>query len=94
MVPTMAASSCRKTAIYGGDTVNAYVRTYEDDGDLLAMEVSATQHRPTPGVVSLIAFNNVIVEMAGMTDDGTLRLRGTSKQAPEVRFHAKAFAYC
>ncbi|AOF94985.1 hypothetical protein HHL08_22600 [Sphingobium sp. AR-3-1] len=71
----------------GGDS--AYVGTYEEDGDLLTMQVSVTQHRPTPGVVSVIGFNNMVVELAGMTDDGTLRLRGTSKQVPGVRFEAR-----
>lgn len=73
----------------GGDSGNAYVGTYEEDGDLLTMQVSVTQHRPTPGVVSVIGFNNVVVEMTGIMDDGALRLRGTSSQVPGVRFEAR-----
>lgn len=73
----------------GGDSGNAYVGSYEEDGDLLTMQVSVTQHRPAPGVVSVIGFNNVVVEMAGVVSDGMLRLRGTSSQVPGVRFEAR-----
>lgn len=73
----------------GGDSGNAYVGTYEVDGEVLTMQVSVTQHRPIPGVVSVIGFNNVVVEMAGRADDGALRMRGTSKQVPGVRFEAR-----
>ncbi|KFD26141.1 hypothetical protein [Sphingobium yanoikuyae] len=73
----------------GGDSGNAYVGTYEEDGELLTMQVSITQHRPIPGVVSVIGFNNVVVEMAGKPDDGALKLRGRSEQVPGLRFEAR-----
>lgn len=73
----------------GGDSGNAYVGSYEEDGDLLTMQVSVTQHRPAPGVVSVLGFNDIVVEMSGLTDDGAARLRGTSSQVPGVRFEAR-----
>ncbi|WP_375178235.1 hypothetical protein [Sphingobium yanoikuyae] len=73
----------------GGDSRNAYVGTYDEDGEQLTMQVSITQHRPILGVVSVIGFNNVVVEMAGRADEGTLLMKGTSKQVPGVRFEAR-----
>ncbi|MBV2149152.1 hypothetical protein KRZ98_12765 [Sphingobium sp. AS12] len=74
----------------GGDSGNAYVGKYEEDGDLLTMQVSVTQHRRVPGaVMNVLGFNNIVVEIGGRTDDATLRLRGTSKQVPGVRFDAR-----
>lgn len=73
----------------GGDSSMAYVGTYEQEGYVLTVQVSVTQHRHMPGVVSVLGYNNVVVEMTGLTDDGALRLRGTSKQVPGVRFEAR-----
>jgi len=77
----------------GGDSGNAYVGTYEEDGEVMTMQVSVTQLCPIPGVVSVIGFNNVVVEMAGRADDGALPMRGTSKQVPGA-VRGAADAYC
>lgn len=73
----------------GGDSGMAYVGTYEQEGDLLTAQVSVTQHRHMPGVVSVLGFNDIVVEMSGLTEDGAARLRGTSSQVPGVRFEAR-----
>ena len=31
-----------------------------------------------PGVVSVLGFKGIVVEMSGLTEDGAARLRGTS----------------
>lgn len=72
----------------GGDSGMAYVGTYEQEGSLFTAQVSVTQHRDLGGVVSIIGYNDVVIEMSGLTDDATAKLRGTSSQVPGVRFDA------
>lgn len=72
----------------GGDSGMAYVGTYEQEGDRFTAQVSVTQHRTLPGVVSVLGYNDVVVEMTGLTDDATAKLRGSSSQVPGVRFDA------
>lgn len=67
----------------------AYVGTYQQEGELLTAQVSVTQHRHMPGVVSVLGFNDIVVEMSGLADDGAARLKGASKQVPGVRFEAR-----
>lgn len=75
--------------LHGGDSGMAYAGTYQQEGEVLTAQVSITQHRHMPGVVSVLDFNDIVVEMSGLTEDGAARLRGTSSQVPWVRFEAR-----
>ncbi|MET0249007.1 MAG: GrlR family regulatory protein [Sphingobium sp.] len=72
----------------GGDSGMAYVGTYEMDGDLFTAQMSVTRHRTLPGVVSVLGYNDVMVEMIGRARDASAKLRGSSSQVPGVRFEA------
>jgi hypothetical protein len=44
---------------YGAD----YGVAYMQDGKLLAVKVSMTQHKHMPGVVSVLGYNDMVVEI-------------------------------
>ncbi|RYG30734.1 MAG: hypothetical protein EON93_14250 [Burkholderiales bacterium] len=75
--------------VRGGDSGMAYYGTFEQTGDALRMSVSVTQHRHVPGVVSVLGYNEMVVELEGLAADGSAELRGTSRQVPGVRFSAR-----
>lgn len=75
--------------VRGGDSGMAYYGTFEQKGDGLRMSVSVTQHRHVPGVVSVLGYNDIVVELEGEAGDGSAELRGSSQQVPGVRFKAR-----
>lgn len=74
----------------GGDSGMAYVGSYEQDGDLLTVRLSVTQHRAIAGGIgNILGYPNIHIEMAGIIEEGRLNLRGTSQEVPSVRFEAR-----
>lgn len=48
------------------------IGTYEEDGQVLTMQVTVTQHHSTPALVSVIKSDNLVIAMARKIDDRTL----------------------
>ena len=73
----------------GGDSGMAYVGTYSQLGGRLTAELSVTQHRHVPGVVSALGYNDVAVQLEGTSDDGSADVVGTSRDRAGLRFRAR-----
>lgn len=74
----------------GGDSGMAYVGTYRQEGQLFSAEMSVTQHRHVPGVVSALGLHDVLVQMYGVLDNSNmLRVQGSSPETSLVRFTAR-----
>jgi hypothetical protein len=73
----------------GGDSGMAYVGSYTQDGDVFSADVSVTQHRHVPGVVSALGYNDIRIQLEGVAGDSTVELRGASADTPGVRFSAR-----
>lgn len=58
----------------GGDSGMAYVGTHEMDCGLFTAQMSVTRHRTLPGVVSVLGYNDVMVEMIGRARDASAKL--------------------
>ena len=75
--------------VRGGDSGMAYVGTYSQLGDRLTAELSVTQHRHVPGVVSALGYNDVAVQLEGYSDEGSADVVGTSRDRAGLRFRAR-----
>ena len=73
----------------GGDSGMAYTGTYRVTGGWLSAEVTVTQHRHVPGVVSALGYNDLTVQLEGEAKDFSADVRGSSRDMPSVRFTAR-----
>jgi hypothetical protein len=74
----------------GGDSGMAYVGTYQEHGQLFTAEMSVTQHRHVPGAVSALGLHDVLVELTGLSEGGSVvHVRGSSPESSAVRFSAR-----
>ncbi|SFS11646.1 GrlR family regulatory protein [Sphingomonas jatrophae] len=73
----------------GGDSGMAYVGTYRATGGWLSAEVTVTQHRHVPGVVSALGYNDLTLRLEGEAGEYSAEVRGTSRDMPSVRFTAR-----
>jgi hypothetical protein len=73
----------------GGDSGMAYVGSYKVRGDEFTAELSITQHRHVPGVVSALGYNDVQVQLEGTVDKSCVQLRGSCRDLASIRFNAR-----
>ncbi len=73
----------------GGDSGMAYVGIVRQIGSHITAELSITQHRHVPGVVSALGYNDVAVQLDGFSDDGSADVVGTSRDRAGLRFRAR-----
>ena len=73
----------------GGDSGMAYLGTYRQEGGLFSAQMSVTQHRYVPGAVHALGLSDVLVELVGVAEDGSVAVRGTSPESSAVRFTAR-----
>jgi hypothetical protein len=74
----------------GGDSGMAYLGTYRQEGQMFSAELSITQHRHVPGALPALGLHNVLVEMHGLVDNGSVvRVQGSSPESTMVRFTAR-----
>jgi hypothetical protein len=71
--------------VRGGDSGMACLGTFGQDGDLLSMDLTVTQRRHVPAVVSVLGDDDIAVELEGIAGESEAELRGTSRQVPGVR---------
>ena len=73
----------------GGDSGMAYVGSYEQIGETFSAELSVTQHRHVPGVVSALGYNDVQVQLDGLVGDNSAQLRASYRDLSSIRFAAR-----
>jgi len=79
----------RDGRIRGGDSGMCYVGTYRQAGDRFIADLTTTQHRHVPGVVSVLGHNDMRVQLEGEADENSATVSGSSRDAPGVRFTAR-----
>lgn len=75
--------------IRGGDSGMAYVGTYSQAGERFTAELTITQHRHVPGVVSALGYNDVAVQLEGWAEECSAEVTGTSRDNLGIRFRAR-----
>lgn len=68
----------------GGDSMVAYVGTYESDGHNLTAEVTVFTHMRTPGMENILGVENATISFSGAKDGDSFHLSGRTAQAPGV----------
>lgn len=68
----------------GGDSMMAYVGTYNEASGGLEADVQAFKHTDVPGMVSVFGVDQVQIHLQGATSGGTAVLTGSAPQAPGV----------
>lgn len=68
----------------GGDSMMAYVGSYNEGNGKLEADVHAYRHTPVPGMESVFGVDDVHIHLSGNADGPNLALTGTAPQAPGV----------
>ena len=68
----------------GGDSMMAYVGTYNEAGGTLNADVRAYKHTNVPDMVSVFGVDQVDIHLQGTVSGGNAKLTGTAPQAPGV----------
>lgn len=79
----------RDGRLRGGDGGMCYVGTYRQAGKRFYADLTTTQHRHVPGVVSALGHNDMRVQLEGDAEDSAVSVQGSSRDAPGVRFMAR-----
>lgn len=68
----------------GGDSMMAYVGSYNEANGILNADVGAYIHTNVPGMSSVFGVDQVDIHLTGKLLDGKATLTGTAPQAPGV----------
>ena len=68
----------------GGDSMMAYVGSYNEDNGSLNADVRAYKHTNVPGMASVFGVDQVDIHLTGNVSGGNATLTGTAPQAPGV----------
>lgn len=68
----------------GGDSMMAYVGTYNEAGGTLNADVQAYKHTNVPGMVSVFGMDQVLIQLQGAASGSTAVLTGNAQQVPGV----------
>lgn len=69
----------------GGDSMMAYVGSYNESNGALDADVHAYKHTDVPGMGSVFGVDQVDIHLTGTVSGGNASLTGTAPQAPGVR---------
>lgn len=69
----------------GGDSMMAYVGSYNESGGQLQADVRAYKHTDVPGMGSVFGAETVDIHLSGNASGGNADLIGSAPQAPGVR---------
>lgn len=69
----------------GGDSMMAYVGTYDDSTDNFTAEIHVFQHSQVPGMASALGTNDAQLSVTGTVNGNTIQGSGSSPQAPGVQ---------
>lgn len=73
-------------SITGGDTVIGYAGSYQQAGDDFSADITIKRH--SLGQLSVFGIDDVDITLTGRCAGVTASCRGTSTQAPGMRFEA------
>jgi hypothetical protein len=68
----------------GGDSMMAYVGSYNEANGQLQADVRAYQHTDVPDMESVFGVDEVDIHLTGPISGGNAKLTGTAPQAPGV----------
>lgn len=68
----------------GGDSMMAYVGSYNENKGTLNADVHAYVHTNVPGMTSVFGVDQVDIHLHGTVSGGNANLTGTAPQAPGV----------
>lgn len=69
----------------GGDSMMAYVGSYNEQGGKLNADVRAYKYANVPGMMSVFGVDAVNITLNGQVSGGTASLVGTAPEAPGVQ---------
>ena len=69
----------------GGDSMMAYVGSYDEGSGKLSADVHVYKHTSTPGMTSAFGVDEVDIHLEGTASGGNANLTGTAPQAPGVK---------
>lgn len=75
--------------LHGGDSMMAYVGTYDISAGDFTAEVHAFQHSDVPGVTSMLGTSDAHLNIRGTVSGTTMTGQGTSPQASGVSLEVK-----
>jgi hypothetical protein len=73
----------------GGDSMMAYVGSYNEAGGRVEADVRAYKHTDVPGMASVFGADEVDINLSGTASGGNLALTGTAPQAPGVQLQVQ-----
>ncbi len=73
----------------GGDSMMAYVGSYNEVGGQLQADVRAYKHTNVPGMGSVFGTDNVDIHLSGTVSGGIADLTGSAPQAAGVQLLVK-----
>lgn len=68
----------------GGDSMMAYVGSFNEANGTLTADVRAYKHTSMPGMASVFGVDEVDIHLTGSVNQGNAALTGTAPQAPGV----------
>jgi hypothetical protein len=68
----------------GGDSMMAYVGSFNEANGTINADVRAYRHTDVPGMASVFGVNEVDIHLTGTINGGNAVLSGTAPQAPGV----------
>lgn len=74
--------------LLGGDSMVAYVGSYERSDGMITATVEASTHTNVPGMENVFGIPNPKIQLAGRVSDDSATMGGTSPNAPGIKFQA------
>jgi hypothetical protein len=74
--------------LLGGDSMVAYVGSYQQSGDMFTASVDASTHTNIPGMANVFGTPNPKIQLSGKVAGDSATMAGTSPNAPGVSFQA------
>lgn len=71
--------------LHGGDSMMAYVGSYEVDGESVTATVRVFTHSNQPGMQSTLGVPAATLSLSGKAEGGGATLSGSAPQAPQAR---------
>ncbi|MFL6851724.1 MAG: hypothetical protein ACJ8EH_12825 [Sphingomicrobium sp.] len=68
--------------LHGGDTMMAYVGSYNSEGDSFTASVHVFKHSDVPGMTSTLGVNDAQLSVSGTVHGTSVTGTGTAPQAP------------
>src|SRR5690606_2703805 len=70
--------------VHGGDSMMAYVGTYQSDGERVSATVRVFTHSRQPDMQSVLGADSATLALSGVVDGEIATLSGTAPEAPGV----------